>query len=350
MTGPRYTPLAAGLPATVPFVGPETPERALGQRLRARLGANESVFGPSPGAIAAMAQAVAEAWMYSDPENHDLRRAIAAHKDVAPENIVVGEGIDGLLGYLVRMVTAGPDDHIVTSDGAYPTFSYHVAGFGGTLHKVPYRGDAEDPGALLTKAAEIDAKLIYLTNPDNPMCSWHSRNVIEEMAANMPDGTVLVLDEAYGQFLPPGDLPRIDASSPNLIRFRTFSEAYGMAGARVGYGIGHPDLIGAFNKVRNHFGMSRVSQAGALAALADAYLAEVIESVASARVRIAEIATTNGLTALPSAVNFVAVDCGGDGAFAKSVLSGHRRLRRRDRVQTGHRARALRVFGEQTVL
>ena len=322
MTGPRYTPLVASLPAAVPFVGPETQERGLGQPFRARLGANESVFGPSPKAVAAMAQAAPEVWMYGDPENHDLRHAIAAHEAVAPENIVVGEGIDGLLGYLVRMLVSGPDDAVVTSDGAYPTFNYHVAGFGGALHKMPYRGDSEDPGALLAKARDTGAKLIYLANPDNPMGSWHGRAVVEDMVARVPNGCLLVLDEAYGQFLAPDDVPVIEPGDPRVIRMRTFSKAYGMAGARVGYGIGAPDLITAFNKVRNHFGISRISQAGALAALADQdHLNQVIARVASARDRIAQIAAANGLVALPSAANFVTIDCGRDGDFARAVLA-----------------------------
>ncbi len=129
MTGPRYTPLVASLPATVPFVGPETQERTRGAPFRARIGANESVFGPSPSAIAAMQAAAAEVWKYGDPEIHDLKHALAAHHGVRPENIVVGEGIDGLLGYLVRMLVR-PGDPVVTSLGAYPTFNFHVAGFG----------------------------------------------------------------------------------------------------------------------------------------------------------------------------------------------------------------------------
>ena len=103
---------------------------------------------------------------------------------------------------------------------------------------------------------------------------------------------------------------------------RTFSKAFGMAGARVGYGIGAPELIKSFDKVRNHFGMSRISQAGALAAYEDtAWLDEVIALVAEARDRIASIAKANGLSPLPSATNFVTVDCGQDGAFAKAVLA-----------------------------
>lgn len=321
MKGPRLTPLAETLPASVPFVGPEAQERKLNQTFRARIGANESVFGPSPKAIAAMAKAASETWMYGDPENHDLRHALAQSHDIQPENIIVGEGIDGLLGYLVRLL-AGPGDAVVTSAGAYPTFNYHVAGFGADLHMVPYAGDYEDPGALIAKTMEVNAKLIYFANPDNPMGTWHGRDVIEKMVGDVPDGCLLILDEAYAQFLPPEDLPQIDPDDPRVIRMRTFSKAYGMAGARVGYGIGAPDLITAFNKVRNHFGMPRISQAGALASLNDQdYLAEVIGKVAQAREEITEIAEQNGLTALPSMANFVTIDCGSDGDFARAVLA-----------------------------
>ncbi len=144
MTGPRLTPLALSLPSTVPFTGPEALERRSGIPFTARLGANESGFGPSPLAIEAMGQAARDAWMYGDPEVHDLRHAIAAHHGIDPAHIAVGEGIDGLLGLLVRL-TVGPGDAVVTSDGAYPTFNFHVTGYGGTLHKVPYKGDHEDP-------------------------------------------------------------------------------------------------------------------------------------------------------------------------------------------------------------
>jgi histidinol-phosphate aminotransferase len=260
--------------------------------------------------------------MYGDPECHDLRAALAAHHAVAPANVILGEGIDGLLGYLVRMLVA-PGDAVVTSDGAYPTFNYHVAGFGGRLVKVPYAGDREDPEALARAARETGAKLVYLANPDNPMGSWHPGTAVEAMLERLPAGTLLVLDEAYGEFAPAGALPRIDAADPRVIRMRTFSKAQGLAGLRVGYGIGAPALIAAFDRIRNHFGMGRVAQAGALAALADAeWLAQVVAEVAAARDRIGVIAAANGLAALPSATNFVAIDCGRDGDFARAVLRG----------------------------
>jgi histidinol-phosphate aminotransferase len=317
----RLTDLAAGLPATVPFTGPETLERRAGRPFTARLGANESLFGPSPRAIDAIARAAHDAWMYGDPDMHDLRTAIAAHHACDPAHILIGEGIDGILGNLVRL-TVAPGDHVVTSAGAYPTFAFHVAGFGGTLTRVPYKGDHEDPDALLTAAHETQAKLIYLANPDNPMGSHHPGTVIADMLNRLPDSTLLVLDEAYVDLAPPGTAPVIDPADPRVIRLRTFSKGYGLAGLRVGYAIAGAPLIAAFDRVRNHFGVGRVAQAGALAALQDqAWLAQVQSRVAAARATLSDIARAHGLIPLPSATNFVTMDCGHDGDHAAGLIT-----------------------------
>ncbi len=317
---PRLTPLAASLPATVPFVGPEAQERSLGVPFTARLGANELGFGPSQQAIKAMQDAANGAWMYADPENHDLRQALAAHHNIDASHIMIDAGIDTLLGSLVRLtITQGCA--VVTSAGAYPTFNYHVTGFGGTLHTVPYTGDHEDPERLIAKAVETGAKLIYIANPDNPMGTYHRADVIERMVQAVPEGALLILDEAYIECAPLDAVPNIAADDPRVIRMRTFSKAYGLAGARVGYAIGHPVLIDAFNRVRNHFGMNRISQAGALAALADRdHLRHTLAQISASRDRIAAIASDNDMTALPSATNFVCVDTGRDGDYAKELV------------------------------
>ena len=320
MSNPRYAKLVQGLPATVPFIGPETQERDRGSAFDARLGANENIFGPSPKAIAALNTAASDIWMYGDPTSFDLRHALCTHLGCAMGNVVVGEGIDGLLGYLVRLlVDAG--DHVVTSDGAYPTFNYHVVGYGGTLHKVPYKDDKEDLPALLAKAAQVDAKLVYFANPDNPMGSWTTGAEIEAALNDIPSGTVLLLDEAYVEFAPADAVPYIDIEDPRVIRMRTFSKAYGMAGARVGYAFGATDLITSFEKIRNHFGMNRAAQTAAIAALQDVdWLRKTIADVETSRQAISKIAADNGLVALPSATNFVTIDCGRDGDYAQCVL------------------------------
>ena len=314
------TALANSLPAAVPFVGPETQERALGRAFAARLGANESQFGPSPRALEAMVQAAAGVWQYGDPENHDLKHALAAHHKIDPAHITVGEGIDGLLLTLTRL-TIAPGDFILTSLGAYPTFNYHAAGNGCTIHAVPYLDDHEDIQSLTEQAHLLDAKLVYFANPDNPMGSWHTAETVQGLIDKLPSSCLLVLDEAYIELAPSGTAPDLLPEADNVIRLRTFSKAYGMAGARVGYAIGPKSLMTAFEKMRNHFGLSRISQAGALAALKDqAYVSEIKQKVAESREALAQIAQDNGLTPLPSATNFVTIDCGGDGGFAGKVL------------------------------
>lgn len=319
---PPFRSIIEALPLTIPFVGPETLERARGRRFAARIGANENGFGPSPRAVQAMASAAVEAWKYADPTSYDLIAALARHIGVSPDSIVIGEGIDGLLGLTVHLFV-DPGATVVTSDGAYPTFNFHVANHGGRLVKVPYRDDREDIPALLHAARKEQAAILYLANPDNPMGSWWPRGDIEAMVGQLPPRTVLVLDEAYIDTLAADERPRIDPAHPQVVRFRTFSKAYGLAGARIGYAVGNPRLIAAFEKVRNHYGINRAGQLGALAALDDQdYLTAVVARIDRAKARIGAIAASNGLRPLPSASGFVAVDCGRDGAYAKAILDG----------------------------
>lgn len=321
MPVPPFTALAASLPETVPFVGPEALERRSGIPLRARIGANESGFGPSPAVAAAIAAATADIWSYPDPEGHDLRVAIADHVGIAPDEVVLGEGIDGLMGLAVRLFI-GPGDPFVTSLGAYPTLNYHVTGFGGAFHLVPYRDMHEDLDALAVKAREVDARMVYLANPDNPMGTFWPADQVLRFIDSLPETCLLLLDEAYGETAPPGVVTDVDTSRPNVIWLRTFSKAYGLAGIRCGYAMGNKRLIGAFDRIRNHFGVNRLAQAAGRAALEDqAYLHQAVDAIARARTRIADIAAANGLTTLPSGTNFVAVDCGRDGAYANRVLA-----------------------------
>ena len=320
MKTPILTPLAQSLPSTVPFVGPEAMTRARNRPFGARMGANENLFGPSARAVAAMRQAADEVWMYGDPECFGLKAAIAAHHGVTPAHVVVGEGIDGLLGLLVRLMV-GAGDRVVTSAGAYPTFNFHVTGYGGEIIRVPYKGDHEDPDALLAAARANGAKLIYLANPDNPMGSHHPSATITAMINALPDGCLLALDEAYVELAPAGTEAVVAADDPRVIRFRTFSKAHGMAGLRLGYALAAPELALAFDKVRNHFGVGRIAQAGGIAALGDgAHLQAVRHWAVAGRARLGQIAVANGLRPLPSATNFVTIDCGKDGTYARAVM------------------------------
>ena len=239
-----------------------------------------------------------------------------------PENVACGEGIDGLLGLVVRLLI-DPGDVVATSLGAYPTFNFHVAASGGKLVTTPYVDDHEHPVSLIKLAASEKAKLLYVANPDNPMGTHWPAREIKHMIDHLPDDCMMLLDEAYVDFAPKGTAPAIDVTNKNLLRFRTFSKAYGMAGMRVGYCIGHPEMILAFDKIRNHFGVSRMAQAGAIAAIKDQkYLGRVLKWVSDSKARTDEIAKSNGLKPIASATNFVTIDCGRDGAYARAIVDG----------------------------
>lgn len=319
------TALVDSLPASTPFVGPEALERQRGRPFRARIGANESAFGISPNARDAMTRALDRVAWYGDPENHELRALLAEQLGVQAENICVDAGIDSLLGLTVRMLVS-PGSPVVTSAGAYPTLNYHIAGFGGELVTVPYLNDHEDPDALLSAARHHDAPLMYLCNPDNPMGTWHSADTVSRLMAQVPARTILALDEAYIEFAPADAVVPLDTDNPRVIRYRTFSKAWGMAGMRIGYVIAHRALITCMNKIRNHFAVGRLAQAGAIASLQDpSFLATVQREVATGRQRIADLATRHGLTSIPSATNFVAIDMGSTERATRMMHALHER-------------------------
>ncbi len=303
-----FTALVNSLPATTPFVGPETIERQRGAIFSARIGANESAFGISPNALKAMQDSLINSSWYADPESHELRQALAEKHNVSMDEICIDSGIDTLLGLTVRMLLE-PGQKAVTSLGAYPTFNYHVAGFGAQLVTVPYNGFHEDPEALIAATKSHKAPLVYLSNPDNPMGTWHGAATIDQMINEVPEHSVLLLDEAYIEFADRPIAPAIDTSNPRVIRYRTFSKAYGMAGQRIAYAIAHKDLISGFNKIRNHFGLNRVAQIGALASVNDnAFIPAVRAAVSKSRAQVMQFASELGLYAEPSFTNFVAVN------------------------------------------
>ena len=318
----EYANITKDLPESVPFVGPETQERNLGFSFLARLGANESVFGPSNDAIKIMARESKNIWKYGDPESYDLRRALADKHHVSMKNIVVGEGIDGLLGYLVRLFIS-PGDNVVTTNGAYPTFNYHVIGFGGKLSKVEFLDDREDLNSILAAAIKTKAKLVYCSNPNNPMGTINNPNHLADFVKELPSDCLLCLDEAYCDFLDSDLIPNIEVENQKIIRMRTFSKAYGLAGARCGYAIGSEGLIKSFDKIRNHFGMNRTAQLAALASVKDKnHISEVRKKVKSSISSLSEIAIENKCLPVDTYANFIAIDCRKDDIFAKKVVEG----------------------------
>ncbi len=316
----RLAPVVAALPATTPFIGPERIMRERGIDTLVRLGANESAFGPSPAAIVAMASELEHTAWYGDPDSLDLRDALARKHRCTPEHLLVGSGIDDLMGLAVRAFVP-PGAVAVTSRGTYPTFDYHVAGYGGKIERVDYRGDGRPDLDGLAAAAHVhDAAMVYLANPDNPSGSFATIDEIARLRASLPPRTMLLLDEAYADFVDEAELPANDFAE-NLLRTRTFSKAYGMAGARIGYALAHPEIIAVFQNIRLHYGVNRNAQIGALASLRDdAFRARVVAETACGRKAYAVLASELGFSALPSRTNFVCIDIG-DLSRANRILA-----------------------------
>jgi histidinol-phosphate aminotransferase len=318
---PQPTPQIRDVPATTPFVSPEELARRVGRTSLVRIGANESAFGPSPRAIAAMRESLALTSYYGDPESFELRTALAERHGCGIENIVVGAGIDDLLGLIVRTYATRGDTALM-SHGSYATFTYHVVGYGLNLLTVPPFGDgAIDVDALAAAAHERHPKIVYLANPDNPSGTLASADAVARLRTALPPHTLFVLDEAYADFVDTGALPP-EAIDGQTIRLRTFSKAHGLAGARIAYALAPAEIIATFQKVRLHFGVSRTAQAAALASLADPdFIAGVVAEVARGRDDYRALAARHGLRTLPSHTNFVCIEVG-TRAQAEAMVHG----------------------------
>ena len=307
---PQPAAQVVAIPAMTPFVAPEELARRVGRSELLRLGANESAFGPSPRAIAAMREAVALTSWYGDPESLQLRAALAARHGCAVEEVVVASGIDDLMGLIVRGFCA-PGAPCVATRGTYPTLFYHLNGYGGRAEFAePNENGGIVPENIVDAVRRSGAKLVYVANPDNPSGSFADRATLAALRESLPDDVLLFLDEAYADFVPRDELPP-DTIDPRTIRTRTFSKAYGMAGARVGYALASAEVIATFQKLRLHFGVNRTAQIGALAALDDdAFLRGVIAEVERGREEYHALAEAHALRSLPSHTNFVCIGIG----------------------------------------
>lgn len=304
----RPTPAIAAIPATTPFVGPEQLMRERGLRELVRLGANESPFGPSPKALEAMRLQLDRLGWYGDPESLDLRDALARKHACDPDQIVVGSGIDDLMGLAVRAFVA-PGGIVATTRGTYPTLAYHALGYGARLVCADYAPDGTpDLDALLDIARRDAAALIYLANPDNPSGRFIDRNAMMRFYRALPHDALLLLDEAYADFVAGGELLPAHFEE-RLIRLRTFSKVYGMAGARIGYALTAAENVRTFQKIRLHYGINRNAQVGALASLHDdAFRDCVVAETARAREDYYALAQALGCGYIESHANFVCID------------------------------------------
>ena len=279
-----------------------------------KLASNENPLGASPLAIAAAQKALAASNRYPDGSGFYLREALAKKHGIPVESIILGGGSTELIDLSARIALV-PGDCGVTSYGSFPLYYIAIRATGASFLDVPMHDYQFDLEAIARDLPE-ETKLIFLANPNNPTGTMFSADNLDTFLSRVPEHILVVLDEAYYDYVDDPNYSRsidIVRGGRNLIVLRTFSKVYGLAGLRIGYGIGPAALLAEMNKIRGPFNTSGVAQAAALAALDDTE--HVRRSVESNRAGLAQLAS--GLRNLkikfvPSVANFLLVIFGTD--------------------------------------
>ena len=269
-------------------------------------------LGPSRLALAAMRKALAQANLYPDGNAFYLKQKLAAKLGVTPAHLILGNGSNEVLEFIGHALMS-PGAEVVVSQYCFAVYPIVTALFGGKLVVVPAKDYGHDLDAMLA-AITPNTRVVFVANPNNPTGTCARREDLARFVAAVPDNVVLALDEAYIEFLdePLDLLPEIRAGrKPNLLLMRTFSKIYGLAGLRLGYGIGHPDLIAELEKIRQPFNINAIAQAGALAALDDTAHADKTRRNNSRGLKFyARAFRKLGLEFIPSSANFILVRVG----------------------------------------
>ena len=293
-------------------------QRELGLTDIIKLASNENPFGASPQALAAMQRAVADTWLYPDGSGHVLKQKLAAKLGVAPDQITLGNGSNDLLVMLAEAFLA-PGLEAVYSQYAFAVYPIAVQATGARGVVTPALPD-DSPMALghdlraMARAITPKTRIVFIANPNNPTGTWVPKAELHAFIAAAPAHVIIALDEAYFEYtdgLGLQDGIEWLREFPNLVVFRTFSKAYGLAGVRVGYAVSHASVAGMLNRVRQAFNVSVVGLAGAAAALDDtAHLSAAVKVAVTERARVAARLTASGSRVLPSAGNFLMVHVG----------------------------------------
>ncbi len=278
-----------------------------------KVASNENELGPSPMAVEAMQEAIPEMHRYPDGGAFYLKRKLADQLDVAPENLLFGCGSNELIVFLCH-VFLGQGTNLVMGAEAFAVYFLAAAMYQAGTIRVPMPEHVHDLDVMLA-AITPETRLIAICNPNNPTGTMVSPEAIDRFIEKLPDHVVAIFDEAYFEVMPEGQKPdvarHIRAGKENVIILRTFSKAYGLAGLRIGYAIGHPDLIALLNKVRQPFNVNAMSQAAAMAALDDVtHIVETREMVFQGMEFFARELPKLGVEVVPSGANFIMVKTG----------------------------------------
>ncbi|XCN74016.1 MAG: histidinol-phosphate transaminase [Candidatus Electrothrix aestuarii] len=292
-------------------------EREYGITDSIKLASNENAWGPSPKAVAAAQETLNGLHRYPDGSSYHLTNAVAQWTGATPEEIILGNGSNEVIEFLVKAFVRSGDE-VITSHPSFLMYQKFVQVRGGTNVVIPLKDMVHDLEAIAAAVTE-HTRLIFLDNPNNPCATLVSKEAFAAFLAKLPEEVVVVLDEAYIDFVEPEK--RIDVLSlirepeaiPAVVALRTFSKAFGLSGLRVGFGIMHREIASLLHRVRQPFNINLPAQAGALAALSDTeHYAKTMTGTAAGREWLSEQVRDLGCVPYPSCTNFFLIDVQGD--------------------------------------
>ncbi len=291
----------------------EEVERELGHSA-IKLASNENPLGPSPKALEAVRGCVDRANLYPDGAGYYLRRKLAEVHQLEMSQIILGAGSTDLIEMAAKTLLT-PGDQGITSQSSFYIYRLAIEVMGGDLIETNLRDGAVDLGAM-ARAVSQRTKIIYIANPNNPTGTMVAAEDVDRFLDALPPRVLVVLDEAYYEYVrEPNYSHSLDyvRNGRNVLVLRTFSKVHGLAGLRIGYGLGHPELIEALDRVRSVFNTSSLAQAAAIAALEDReHVARSVESNAREMKFVTGELALAGVRYTPSAGNFLLVDTGRD--------------------------------------
>ncbi|OGL62302.1 MAG: histidinol-phosphate transaminase [Candidatus Tectomicrobia bacterium RIFCSPLOWO2_02_FULL_70_19] len=302
----------AGITVYQPGKPIEEVERELGISGSIKLASNENPLGPSPKALAAVQRALGDLNRYPDGGGYYLKRALAKHHELTPEHFVLGNGTNEVLELLAHAFL-DPGDPVVFSEGAFIVYLIVSQLTSCEMRTAPMRDFTHDLEAM---AARVDerTKAVFIANPNNPTGTAVGEKALRRLLERVPERTLVVVDEAYCHFAHREDYPdavRLIPEFPNVVALRTFSKVYGLAGLRVGYGVAHPEVAAAMERVREPFNVNSLALAAAEAALEDReHVEESIRVNDVGREFLVRELAALGLPFVPTQGNFMMVEVG----------------------------------------
>ena len=281
-------------------------QRELGIQDFIKLASNENPLGPSPKGLAAIQDSLNNLHRYPDATGYELRTKLAKRFNIKMENVVLGAGSEGIMSTIMRTFLLS-DDELISAANSFIGFRVLANASGRHVNWVPMKNYRYDLEAMADKITDY-TKIIYIANPDNPMGTTITRQEFDEFYTHIPERVLIILDEAYYEFAQ--DSPNYPDSMSyrydNVITLRTYSKAYGLAGARIGYGFAHESLIGNLMKVKVPFEPSLTAQAAGMAALDDeVFLAETLAVNEKGMVFLKQEFDALGIENVPSGANFI---------------------------------------------